>query len=79
MNKYIYLNDHICTHKFDIIAIPETWLGSSDYDDTCVNGLLPDTYRIHRADRADGRRGGGIALIYKDCLNVKRKEIVKCS
>ena len=51
---------------------------SSDYDDTCVNGLLPDTYKIHRANRADGRRGG-IALIYKDCLNVKRQEIVKCS
>ena len=64
------------------MAISETWLGSSDCNDTCVNGLLPDTYRIHRADRADradGRRGGGITLIYKDCLNVKRKEIVKCS
>ena len=31
------------------------------------------------ADRADGRRRGEIALIYKDCPNVKRKEIVKCS
>ena len=62
-NKYIYINDYILTHKFDIIAICETWLGISDYDDTCVNGLVPDSYNIHRADREDGRRGGGIAII----------------
>ena len=78
-NKYIYLNDYIATHNFDIVAICETWLGISDCDDTCVNGLLPDTYAIHRADREDGRRGGGVALIFKQCLNVKRKEKVSYS
>ena len=45
-NKYIYLNDYIHTHDFDIVAICETWLGISDHDDTCVNGLLPDGYAI---------------------------------
>ena len=78
-NKYLYLNDYIVTHNFDIVAICETWLGSSDYDDTCVNGLLPDTYRIHRVDRDDGRRGGGVALIYKESLSIKSKETVKFS
>ena len=32
------------------------------------SGLLLDDYTIHRADRTDGRRGGGVALIYKQCL-----------
>ena len=49
------------------------------HDDACVNGLLPDTYRIHRTDRDDGRRGGGVALIYKECLSIKSKETVKFS
>ena len=44
-----------------------------------MNGLLPDTYAIHRADREDGRRGGGVVLIFKQCLNVKRKEKVSYS
>ena len=70
-NKHLYLNYYIVTHNIDIVAICKTWLGSSDYDDTCVNGLLPDTYRIHRADRDDGRRGGGVALIYKESLSIK--------
>ena len=35
------------------------------------SGLLPDGYAIHRADRTDGRRGGGVALIYKQCLDIK--------
>ena len=34
-NKYIYLNDYIHTHDFDIVVICETWLGISDHDDTC--------------------------------------------
>ena len=76
-NKYIYLNDYIHTHDFDIVAICETWLGISDHDDTCVNGLLPDGYAIYRADRTDGRRGGGVALIYKQCLDIKCNKTVK--
>ena len=67
-NKFIYLNDYITTNSFDIIAICETWLGQSDYDDTCINGLLPNDYNILRADRTNGCRGGGVALIYKKLL-----------
>ena len=43
-NKYTYINDYIHTHDFDIVAICETWLGGSNYDDTCINGLLPANY-----------------------------------
>ena len=78
-NKYIYINDYILTHKFDIIAICETWLEISDYDDTCVNGLVPNSYNIHRADREDGRCGGGIAIKYKEHLNITRTRNTKYS
>ena len=52
-------------------------IGNSDYDDTCINGLLPDNYSIYRVDRDDGRRGGGVALIYKNSFKIKTKEVVK--
>ena len=74
---YTYINAYIHTHDFDIVAICETWLGNSDYDDTCINGLLPDNYSIYRVDRDDGRQGGGVALIYKNSLKIKTKEVVK--
>ena len=67
---HLFKRQHTYT-CLDIVAICETWLGISDHDDTCVNGLLPDGYAIHRADRTDGRRGGGVALIYKQCLDIK--------
>ena len=64
-NKLLYLNDYGTTNNFDIIALCETWLGHTDYDDTCINGLLPNDYNMLRADRAEGHRGGGVALINK--------------
>ena len=72
-NKYTYINDYIHTHAFGIVAICETWLGNSDYDDTCINGLMSDNYIIYRVDRDDGRRGGGVALIYKNSLKIKTR------
>ena len=59
-NILLYLNEYGTTNNFDIIALCETWLGHADYDDTCINGLLPSDYNMLRADRAEGRRGGGV-------------------
>ena len=39
--------------------------------------LLLDDYTIHRADRTDGRRSGGVALIYQQCLDIKCNKTVK--
>ena len=70
-NKFLYLNDYETTNNFDIIALCETQLGHADYGDTCINGLLHSDYNILRADRAEGHRGGGVALVYKQCLKIK--------
>ena len=78
-NKYVYMNDYIRSHNFEIIAICETWLGMPDHDDTCVNDLLPEGYNIFRADRDDGRRGGGVAIIYKNYLKIKRTKSIRYS
>ena len=52
------------TCKADFFAITETWLTT---DDAAVRAeLCPVGYKI------SGRRGGGVALIYRDSLSVRR-------
>ena len=56
-----YLNDHIATSNYDIMAICETWLTDiSEVDDVIVNELLPNGYAIERVDRHNGQTGGWI-------------------
>ncbi len=76
-NKTLYLNDYISTYNYDFAAFSETWFMASDDNNTYINSLVPNGYAIKHIDRDDGRRGGGIALIYKQCFNIKQVEIVK--
>ena len=45
---------------------------ASDDNDTYINALVPTGYSIKHVDRDDGRRGGGVALIYKQSLHIKQ-------
>ena len=76
-NKTIFLNDFISTHNFDLFAISETWLGCEATNDIHINSILPDGYMMHHVDRDSERRGGGIALIYKVCLEVRPNKLLK--
>jgi hypothetical protein len=64
VNKANALTAHTLCYKPDIVALTETWL-HNDVDD---NAICPDGYRIIRCDRLS--RGGGVALIHKEDLNV---------
>jgi endonuclease/exonuclease/phosphatase (EEP) superfamily protein YafD len=89
MNSRSILNktdelQHICkTLQPDIVCITETWLDDSVPTQTCT----PNGYNIIRKDRSEdfkqkyGRnKGGGVAVYYKEHLNVERKEYLtdKC-
>ena len=68
-NKTADLCDYICDCKADLVAITETWLTT---DDAAVRAeLCPVGYKISDRPRT-GRRGGGVALIYRDSLSVRR-------
>ena len=68
-NKTADLFDYICDCKADFFAITETWLTT---DDAAVRAeLCPVGYKISDRPRT-GRRGGGVALIYRDSLSVRR-------
>ena len=64
-NKTADLFDYICDCKVDLVAITETWMTT---DDAAVRTeLCPVGYKTSDRPR-NGRRGGGVALIYRDSL-----------
>ncbi|XP_062569146.1 uncharacterized protein LOC134231229 [Saccostrea cucullata] len=70
-NKTASLCDYIVSNNFDVVALTETWLGTSN-DKICINELVPEGYTIKHVSRGSSKRGGGVALIYKRSITVKR-------
>ena len=53
-----------------LCAITESWLPSDD-EDLRYKEVPPPGYNILSEPHADGRCGGGLALVYKDYLKPK--------
>ena len=68
-NKSASFCDYVQDCKADIFAITETWLTQNDA--AVCKEITPDGYRLFYCPRAD-RRGGGIALLCRESLNVRR-------
>lgn len=76
-NKTVFLNDYISTHNYDLFAISETWLNCEATNDTYINALLPPGYAIYHVDREHEERGGGVALIHKQCIDVTKHRTIR--
>lgn len=68
-NKVLSLNDFITSNDFDIVGITETWLGPNPLP--CIAELVPPRYKFKHTPRPSSRKGGGVALIFKQSLSVK--------
>jgi len=68
-NKTLSICDFVLTNDYDLVALTETWLGSS-VDEVCVSELVPSGYEIKHVPRCGRRRGGGVAVIYKSALQL---------
>ena len=73
-NKTSAIVDHLDEFCLDMLALTETWLNESDL--AIINQLTPPGYTFHHKPRADGRKGGGVALICRDSFKVKEIETV---
>ncbi len=60
----------ITDNSFDVIYLTETWLKANDY--IGLNESTPPSYCYKHEPRQTGR-GGGVATIYSDVLNVTQK------
>ncbi len=57
----------ITDNSFDVLCLTETWLKTNDY--LGLNESTPPSYCYKHEPRQTGR-GGGVATIYSDILNV---------
>ena len=60
--------------KTDLCVLIATWLNNNDIpwiDDSDLNN---DGYTMDNSLRNSGKRGGGLAIIYKDSLEIKKIE-----
>ncbi|XP_061194315.1 uncharacterized protein LOC133202489 [Saccostrea echinata] len=71
-NKTTSINDFILSNNVDILSLTETWL-RPDSDRFILLEFSPDGYSILQKPRQD-QRGGGIAIVHKDQINIKHKE-----
>ena len=55
------------TNNIDLCFISETWLNKN----VPSNLICPDGYVIVRKDRADGRRGGGVAIVCRNDWKIR--------
>ncbi len=60
----------ITDKSFDVLCLTETWLKTNDYFG--LNESTPPSYGYKHEPRQTGR-GGGVATIYSDILNVTQK------
>ena len=63
----ISLSTELTTNNIDLCFISETWLNNN----VPSNLICPDGYVIVRKDRADGRRGGGVAIVCRNDWSIR--------
>lgn len=69
------LVDFITENDLDIVALTETWLSPDDA--VACGDMTPEGYTLHQEPRAHGKCGGGVAIVCKSNLSVKRAPRVK--
>ena len=70
-NKALSVADMVISQDIDILPLTETWLGSS-IDDHVIHELVPTGYELHTVSRSGGNRGGGVAVLHKSGLKLKK-------
>ncbi len=71
--KYLSINDYVLEHDLDVLCIAETWLNEKG-DEVQIGDMTPISYRFKQTPRNAKNRGGGIAVICKKHIQL-RKEI----
>ena len=69
---------YITSNLIDICAISETWI-KSDADTNTIKEIAPHEYKIISQPCKSGKQGGGLALVYKGNISVKKTNDEKSS
>ena len=75
-NKDELITEYLISNNIDACILTETWLTNSDYDKIWLecSEIRQNGYKTNNINRKD-RKGGGLAIIYKNLLkvNIKKK------
>ena len=61
--------DLLCDSKADLFTLTETWL--TENDTAVLTEIIPPGFKLLHCPRID-RRGGGTALLFRDCIDVRK-------
>jgi len=78
VKKAALIHDVIADYRLDLTAITETWI-PSDAPNAVSLDIAPSGYRVchaHRGSTKD-KHGGGIAIIYRESLDVSTVDVGK--
>ena len=72
-NKTTAIHDFLQSNDLDLLAVAESWLQSSENEPQRFNQheMLPSNYQMVYIPRPDGRKGGGIAVLFKKFITVR--------
>ena len=73
-NKDNLLKQMLVEKRIDICVLTETWLNNKDNQWIESTELNKDGFRMENSFRKNGRKGGGIGLVYKDGYRIKKQE-----
>ena len=71
VNKAANFHLTAAEEKLDVVAISETWV-PLDAPDAISHDFVRPGYNVINAPRLGGRRGGGLAIVYREDLKVTR-------
>ena len=69
--KALDFQQYVKSNLIDICAISETWI-KSDTDTNTIKEITPLEYKIISQPCKSGKQGGGLALVYKESISVKK-------
>ena len=70
MKREDIITNHFITYYLDLLAVTETWLSERHGDDDLLSICSAGYSGVH-SPRPSGRRGGGVALIYRDSHRIQ--------
>ena len=68
-NKTLLISDLITEKNISMLFLTETWI-QDENDVVFLDHTAPDGYSYHHKSRTNGSRGGGVGVIFQDCLNI---------
>ena len=69
----MWIQQILVEEDIDLCVLTETWLNRNDIPWIDGSDLNNDGYTMDNSLRNNGKRGGGLAIIYKDSLEIKKK------